>query len=115
MYNFDRPSTNASDIKEAIENIRNGQVVNIEVLQALADSISHISSKNSILKQIEVNFHRDNSDLGKGTCTDTVSFPSVFTPNKNEELHTERNVQRKRNRIKKNCFWILGLCKQEEN
>ena len=69
MYNFDRPSSNASDVKEAIENIRLGQVVNTEVVQALADSISHISSKNSILKQIEVNFHQDDSELAKGTCT----------------------------------------------
>lgn len=56
MHNFDRPSSDVSDVKEAIENLRISQLVNAEALQALADSISHISSEISTLKQIKVNF-----------------------------------------------------------
>ena len=58
MHNFDRPSSDVSDVREAIEN-RVGQLVNAKAVQALADSISHISSEISALKLIEANFHRD--------------------------------------------------------
>ena len=43
MHNFDRPSSDVFDVKEAIENLGIGQLVNFEAVQALADSIFHIS------------------------------------------------------------------------
>ena len=65
MHNFDRPSSDVSDVKEAIENLRVGQLVNAEAVQALADSISHISSEISALKLIEANFHRDDIEIAE--------------------------------------------------
>ena len=47
------------------ENLRIGQVVNTETMQALADSISYISLEISILKQNEANFRQDNGKLAK--------------------------------------------------
>ena len=65
MHNFDRPSSDVSDVKEAIENLRVGQLVNVEGVQALADSVSHISSEISALKLIEANFHRDDIEIAE--------------------------------------------------
>ena len=65
MHNFDWPSSDVSDVKEAIENLRVGQLVNAEAVQALADSISHISSEISALKLIEANFHRDDIEIAE--------------------------------------------------
>ena len=72
MHNFDRPSSDVSDVKEAIEDLRIGQLVNTEAVQALADSISLISSEISTLKQIKANFHRDDSEIAESSTEENT-------------------------------------------
>ena len=72
LHNFDRPSSDVSDVKEAIENVRIGQLVNAEAVQALADSISHISSEISTLKHFKANLYRDDSEIGESIIEETM-------------------------------------------